>query len=137
LTCIDPNPLVPADLWARLSSRASMLVGCSPERLPDAVTLSGGRFDFVFIDGDHTRIGVSRDIEGVLGIVEPGAYLVFHDSHHPEIRSAIEDALERHGVELLDVGLLSKASTAALDGGPGAPEQWGGLRMLRTRETAR
>ena len=131
LICVDPNPLVPDDVWARLAHRATMLRGCSPGLLPDAVAAAGGLFDFAFIDGDHTHAGVVRDVEGVLAVVAPGAHLLFHDSHYWEVRDAIDECVARHPGRLLDAGTLSALATEPITAPDGSEACWGGFRLLR------
>jgi predicted O-methyltransferase YrrM len=131
LVCIDPNPLVPDEVWALVAHHATMLRGYSPDLLPEAYARAGGTFDFLFIDGDHTRAGLLRDIEGVLPIAAPGAHLLFHDSHYWEVAAAIDDCVERYPDRLLDVGTLSTLGTAPSIGPDGKAVRWGGLRMLR------
>ncbi len=131
LVCIDPNPLVPAELWATLAHRATMIRGTSPDALAEAVAVAGGLFDFAFIDGDHTHAGVVRDVEGVLTAVAPGAHLLFHDSHYWEVRDAIDECVTRHPSRLADAGTLSALATAPIAAPDGTSAQWGGFRLLR------
>jgi predicted O-methyltransferase YrrM len=44
-----------------------------------AVTLSGRKLDFLFIDGDHTYEGVKQDFELYSPLVEKGGTIAFHD----------------------------------------------------------
>ncbi len=136
LVCVDPNPLVPADVWAGLAHRATMIRGTSPGALPDAVALAGGLFDFVFIDGDHTRDGVVRDVDGVLTVAAPGAHLLFHDSHYWEVREAIDACVARHPGRLVDAGTLSALATDPIQAPDGSAAQWGGFRLLRVATTS-
>jgi hypothetical protein len=46
-----------------------------------------GRFDTVFIDGDHSYEGFGRDLEALAGRVERGGVAMFHDCFHPENES--------------------------------------------------
>ena len=109
MVCVDPNPLVPADLWATLAHRATMIRGTSPSALPEVVAVAGGLFDFVFIDGDHTQGGVVRDVEGVLTVAAPGAHLLFHDSHYWEVRDAPTCMSSRYSTRM---GRPSRSSSA-------------------------
>ena len=136
LVCIDPNPLVPADLWDTLAHRATMIPGCSPDALLDARRTADGSFDFVFIDGDHTVDGVARDVEGVLSVCAAGAHLVFHDSHYWEVQRAIDDCLVRFSDRLVDCGTLSTTATEPIESPDGTTARWGGIRMLRLRTQA-
>ncbi|HUU33868.1 MAG TPA: class I SAM-dependent methyltransferase [Vicinamibacterales bacterium] len=135
LVCVDPSPLVPAELWATLAHRATMIRGTSPSALPDAVALSGGLFDFVFIDGDHTHAGVMRDVAGVLTVAAPGAHLLFHDAHYWEVRDAIDECVARDPGRLLDAGTLSALATNPIEAPDGTSAQWGGFRLLRVAAT--
>lgn len=53
----------------------------------DSVAAAGyindGALDFVFIDGDHSRAGVERDIAAWLPKVRPGGLMAGHDFDHP------------------------------------------------------
>jgi len=42
-----------------------------------------GRFDTVFIDGDHSYEGFTRDLRALEGRIEPGGVAMFHDCFHP------------------------------------------------------
>jgi hypothetical protein len=43
-----------------------------------------GRFDTVFIDGDHSYEGFTRDLRALTGRIAPGGVAMFHDCFHPE-----------------------------------------------------
>jgi hypothetical protein len=132
LICIDPHPLVPSGVWDTVSHRATMIAKPSPAAVDDALERAGGRFDFVFIDGDHSLAGVVRDVEAVIQAAASGAHLLFHDSHYWEVAAAIDSCLTRFAGSLVDCGTLSTLSTAPITGADGSTARWGGLRMLRT-----
>lgn len=46
-----------------------------------------GRFDTVFIDGDHSYEGFTRDLQALEGRIVPGGVAMFHDCFHPENES--------------------------------------------------
>ena len=46
-----------------------------------------GRFDTVFIDGDHSYAGFTRDLRALEGRIETGGVAMFHDCFHPENES--------------------------------------------------
>ncbi len=135
LVCVDPNPLVPDQVWLGLAHRATMLRGNSPGALAEATAMAGGLFDFVFIDGDHTHAGVVRDVDGVLGVAAPGAHLLFHDSHYWEVRDAIDECVTRHAGRLIDGGTLSALATEPITAPDGSQACWGGFRLLRVAAT--
>ena len=135
LMCVDPNPLVPPAVWARVAHRATLLRGFSPDALIEAYTQAGGAFDFAFIDGDHTHPGVVRDVEGVIEVVAPGGHLLFHDSHYWQVSDAIDECLRRWPDRLIDAGTLSALSTEPLTAPDGTVSRWGGFRLLRLTPT--
>jgi hypothetical protein len=54
--------------------------------------ISDGKLDFVFIDGDHSYEGCSRDIEAWLPKVKPGGWLMGHDyTIRPGVKRAVDD----------------------------------------------
>jgi predicted O-methyltransferase YrrM/SAM-dependent methyltransferase len=131
LVCVDPQPNIAPEHWAQIAHRATLFAEPSPDVLPKALEVAGGRFDFALIDGDHEYPGVVRDIEGVLPYLAPEAHLLFHDAHYFEVREAIDRMLCEHADCLTDCGMIST------DGNPegrsvnGKPIVWGGLRLLR------
>lgn len=52
-------------------------------------TLDGRKFDFLFIDGDHSLSGVTQDFEMYAPFVRPGGLIAFHD--------IVEDVFQRYG----------------------------------------
>src|SRR5262249_16740121 len=106
IACVDPHPQVSPDTWSRVNHRATLIQGMSPDVLPRAAEAVGGAFDFAFIDGDHEREGVIRDIEGVLPLLAPTAHLMLHDAHYFGIREAIDEMLIKHQDCLLDCGMI-------------------------------
>jgi predicted O-methyltransferase YrrM len=42
-----------------------------------------GQFDTIFVDGDHSYDGITRDLKALHGRVVPGGVLMFHDRFHP------------------------------------------------------
>jgi predicted O-methyltransferase YrrM len=131
LLCLDGAADVPADLWASIHHRATLVRGHSPAALASASEAAGGPFDFIFIDGDHTADGVARDIDGVLTVAAPGAAILCHDAHYADVAVGIDRGLRRHAGVLVDGGLISTLSTAPSTRRDGTIESWGGLRLLR------
>lgn len=59
-----------------------------------AETLSDRRFDFVFIDADHSYEGVTRDLRAWWPLVKPGGFISGHDWDHPnqgQVKKAVAD----------------------------------------------
>jgi len=129
--CVDPEPRVePAD-WSRIAHRATMVAQPSPAALAEARSEAGAGFDFCLIDGDHSRDGVWRDIEGTLPVLADESWILFHDAHFHEVREAIDEALAAHPEQLHDAGLVSAHSTTDDNG-----VMWGGLRLVRATRTS-
>lgn len=129
LVCLDPEPQMAPGDWATIAHRATMLRGYSPDALPEAERLAGGRFDFVLIDGDHSAAGVLRDATGVLTVVAPGAHLVFHDCFNPEVARGIDEFARVHAGRLRDVGPLTREISCE-QAPDGSRVVWGGLRVM-------
>lgn len=50
--------------------------------------------DFLFIDGDHSKAGVLKDIVNyVNGNIEIGSWVVFHDTNNPKWKDKIGEAI--------------------------------------------
>jgi predicted O-methyltransferase YrrM len=52
-----------------------------------------GRYDLLFIDGDHSYDGCSADIRSWFGALHPGGYIVFHDSYTARGNDGVQDAI--------------------------------------------
>jgi len=136
LVCVDPEPRILPEAEERIRGRATVIAGASPDVLPRAREAAGGAFDFALIDGDHSREGVVRDVEGTLPHLADEAYLLFHDCHYFEVEEAIDAVLVARGGELVDGGVLSTARNPVEGEGStqdGRQVVWGGLRLLRFR----
>ena len=77
-----------ARFMARRGQRVRMLEGNSHS--PDMVKsvarqLGQNRFDFLFIDGDHSYEGVLRDFITYYPLVRPGGLIAFHDISPDEL----------------------------------------------------
>lgn len=128
LVCLDPEPKIAPEHWARLQHRAKLLRGLSPHALPEARSLAGGLFDLILIDGDHTGAGVLRDATGVLTVAAPGAYLLFHDCFNPDVASGIDAFMRDNQARVRDLGPLTREITHEADQA-GGQAVWGGLRL--------
>lgn len=122
---IDPEPQSGYETQALLMAhRATLVRGRSPESIPEASQLAGGAFDFVFVDGDHSYTGVTADVDGLLPYLEPGALVLFHDSHHPDVNAAIRHWLQRQP-RLQSCGELVKPFVWV------DKQRWGGMWLVR------
>jgi hypothetical protein len=126
---IDPEPQMHPEHWQRISHRATIVTGTSPDALPAAESAAGGRFDFVLIDGDHTRDGVLRDATGVMRHVADGAYILCHDGFNAGVACGLRDFVAAQRGRVLDCGLLTREVTFLAEGAEQV--RWGGLHLLR------
>jgi len=56
-----------------------------------------GRFDVLFVDGDHSYDGCTRDVENWFPVLEPGGHVLFHDAYQgSEVQPAAIDFIARH-----------------------------------------
>jgi predicted O-methyltransferase YrrM/SAM-dependent methyltransferase len=108
LVCVDPHPMVAANHWAGIAHRATMIAGAAPEALARARDAAGGPFDLALVEGGLDHAGVVRDVEAVLGVAAPRAYVLVHDASQPEVARAVDDLACRHADRLVDCGLLAE-----------------------------
>jgi hypothetical protein len=89
---LDINPQVKANL-SPLFKNVEFRTGDSAQILPKIfreIDARGEELGFVLIDGDHSREGVRRDTNLVLGYApRRPVFVVFHDSFHPQCREGI------------------------------------------------
>jgi predicted O-methyltransferase YrrM len=125
LVGVDPSPILEIRT-STLHGRYQLVTKPSPEGLPEARRLAGGKFDFVFIDGLHIYSQVARDIEGVLPHIMDGAYIMFHDAFHYGVGAAIGESIVKNPL-LRDCGYVCR--TPLIDYDPLTP--YHGVRLLR------
>jgi hypothetical protein len=92
---LDIDPECEA-LFGKTFNNVEFVTGDAKETLPrllDRIQRAQEPLGFVLIDADHSRDGVRRDIESVLGYtpVRP-LYLLMHDSFNPECRKGMREA---------------------------------------------
>jgi SAM-dependent methyltransferase len=83
-----------------VAGKVRLYVGTTEEIAP---TLEDKSFDLVFIDGDHSRAAVKRDIAEALRLLAPGGLLAFHDYNSrqdPDVTVAVNQLLTA-GAELV------------------------------------
>lgn len=74
-------------------------------RSADAAIAIPGKFDFVFIDADHSYHGCRADIEAWYGKVKPGGWLSGHDYENNDfpkfgVTKAVDEFVARHSLKL-------------------------------------
>lgn len=74
------------------------------EALADSAVRRSAPYDVIFIDGDHSYAGVSRDFEACRTLLSPGGLLLFHDVWWNVVPPPVDGPLrllrERNGVVL-------------------------------------
>jgi predicted O-methyltransferase YrrM len=132
IVCVDPNPDIAPEHWARLEPRATLVRGWSPAAVPVAARAAGGPFDVALIDGHHTTAAVYADARELFPYMRPGGLMLFHDAYTDEVRSALRRLRWRHPWRLIDLGYLTKEITVDHVHANG-PKRYCGLRALQTR----
>jgi hypothetical protein len=80
---------------ATVGSAATVHRGGSTEVL---ATMPDGHLDWVYVDGDHSYGAVRDDLELSRRKVRPGGILAGDDYDWPEVRRAVNQFLEEHGL---------------------------------------
>ena len=81
-------------------NRCKIIEGVSwqvADQIPD------GSLDFVFIDGDHSEAGVSKDIQAYTPKVKAGGYIMGHDWDWPSVQAGVRQ--HRKDTNLLENGI--------------------------------
>lgn len=131
LISVDPAPQLDFD-WSTISDRATLIIDYSPEALKKAMTEAGGRFDFVFVDGDHSYRAIQRDLKGLIDVTEPGAIILMHDAYFATLAAGVDHFVSSCRA-YLDMGIVCTTANPGVDG-DGTRCTFGGLRLLmRTR----
>jgi predicted O-methyltransferase YrrM len=96
-SCVDP-------------SRGQLIHGSFDEVLTDLYRDEALRFDFVWIDGTHTKEATIRDFERVMPRLNPGAIVAFDDVHLTPEMLETWDVLKRwpgftHTIDVRRLGL--------------------------------
>lgn len=133
MVLVDPKPQIEDALWEKLAPRATLVTGYSPAVLPQAALAAGAPFDFVLIDGDHSRRGTLADLAGVAPHCRSGAYLLCHDCFYSEVEQAIDEFVLTSAIPVVDFGPFTRETTAGDASNAGDPEPWGGIRLLQVR----
>jgi len=128
LISLDPAPDLEFN-WSEISDRATLLTAPSPQALPQAALLANGLFDFVFIDGDHSKRGVLADLAGIIPFTQPHATILLHDAFHTPVAQAIDEAVLSGSYT--DCGLLANTPNRGVRAETNEPLSYGGVRLLR------
>jgi len=108
IVTLDPDPKITPELMEQIKHRVTLLPKGSPDAIPEARQLLGGKFDFCFLDANHQREFVTRDLLGVIPYLETGAILLMHDAHYQDVKDAVAMVLTMSPGTLLNFGILTK-----------------------------
>ena len=132
IVCVEPEPQFLPEVWARLEARTTLVRGCSPAALPAAGAAAGAPVGLAFVDSDHSEAAVLADAEGLLPLLEDGAWLLFHDAHLAEVAAGVDRFLDADPRRRCDLGLLTREYTTEV-GTDGRTLVWGGMRGVLVR----
>jgi predicted O-methyltransferase YrrM len=86
--------------------RFTQLYGNSHKLKAERLLAEHGRFDLVFVDGDHSREGVAQDTVLAQAILAEGGAICWHDANPKEkylgVREYLEQDLPLHAVATTD-----------------------------------
>ena len=81
-----------------VGKNVSLIVGDSQNRKYPEIA----EVDLLFIDGDHSYEGCTRDLENWYDNVSPGGHVLLHDCYFGcEVQPAVVDFIARHDVEVV------------------------------------
>ncbi|OEK02480.1 hypothetical protein BFP97_13535 [Roseivirga sp. 4D4] len=111
----------------------SFSVGKSAEILPDlfkTIENKGGKLNFILVDGDHSKMGVYRDLRAILEYPHKNDLTVLiHDSFNPR---------SRKGMKMIDYTKYNHVEYIELDYVQGSfwqndtyREMWGGFALVK------
>jgi hypothetical protein len=80
---VDRSAIAAASMHARARELAEMIVFVHGTLAAFAAAYPQLRPALTFIDGDHSRAGVERDLAALRGLVPAGGRLLFHDFNDP------------------------------------------------------
>ncbi len=95
-----------AEVSADRRSRFTQLYGDSHKLKSESFVEKYGRFDLVFIDGDHSREGVAQDTELVNKIISSSGIICWHDANpkpkYRGVRQFLEEDLSLSAIATRD-----------------------------------
>ena len=83
-----------------IGSNAELIIGDSQNTQYPQI----GKFDLLFIDGDHSYEGCTKDLENWYPALVKGGHIVLHDCYFGEnssVQAAVTDFIDRHDVEVV------------------------------------
>ncbi len=82
-----------------IGANANIIVGDSQNTKYDEI----GPVDLLFVDGDHSYVGCTKDLENWFEKVVPGGHIVLHDCYHGSpVLDSVLDFSTRHPVRFVN-----------------------------------
>lgn len=82
----------------KIGSNINLLVGDSTKREYPGI----GKFDVLFVDGDHSYEGCMKDIQTWYPLLSPGGHVVLHDSYYGQpVMDAVADFCASEAVDVV------------------------------------
>lgn len=97
-----------------------------PMKSEDAISHIQDNFvDFIYIDGDHRREAVEKDLEIWYPKLKIGGIFSGHDYHpsQPDVVEAVDNFCEKYNIEILNITSLSNQSED-ISGKEGGAPSW-------------
>ncbi len=117
----------------RRFENVSFIIGNSAEVLPQLfldIERKGKKLEFIIVDGDHSKKGVSADLKAILEYPHKNKLtVVLHDSFNPQCRAGIKsiDYLKYKNVEYVELDYI----TGSYWHNNTFREMWGGLALIK------
>ncbi len=121
---VDPRAEIRVAPW-KFYNRFELVPKPSPEAIPEARSIAGGKFDFALIDGLHIYDQARKDLAAVLPHMNEGAHILLHDAFHFGLSEAVREMLEENP-NVQDCGYVCVKPAVKV-----AMLAYGGFRMLR------
>lgn len=103
---VDLKHQISPELNSKIAHRATLVHGNSPDAIVTAYNKAKAPFDFVFIDGDHSK--ALRDIEGTQPYLANPSLILFHDGQFPLVANDVQTWCDKNSGMALNHGLVDK-----------------------------
>lgn len=101
-----PRAAIGSEVQARHRARFTQLLGDSHKLDASAMLRRHGAFDLVFVDGDHTGVGVAQDTVLAQAVLAANGSICWHDANpkpaYREVRTFLEEKLPLRAIATAD-----------------------------------
>ena len=123
LITIDPYPEQIEVEWSAVSHNTKSVKGFFPQDIDKVILPDGEKYDFVFVDGDHSYSGVLNDLKYLPEILNKNAYVLLHDAYNADVKRAIHHAINKYAYH--DCGMVGRVKNDIYSN-----DLYGGLHLL-------